>query len=251
MILQRKSVDSLEELLGSPYPCDKVFLDIGSNIGNHVRFLFEPHLFPLAEYPKHFARYFRTFSKYATKNTCAVGFEANPSHWDWLDQLSTSYNKKGWSTMFLHKAVSDRDGFVKFYDRRGNSDDRIHELGFSIHDTHKSKRGAILVPTVDLAAWMLRYIRPTQTVLMKMDIEGSEYPVLSTILVRAGRILCSSVKAITIEYHPDDAPLDFKNNTVHFHDFVKFMLRQSNPSCATVVVEKDDESYQDDKFTLP
>jgi hypothetical protein len=86
---------------------------------------------------------------------------------------------------------------------------------------------------------------------MKMDIEGSEYPVLSTILVRAGRILCSSVKAITIEYHPDDAPFDFKNNTVHFHDFVKFMLRQSNPSCSTIVVEKDDESYQDDKFTLP
>jgi hypothetical protein len=88
---------------------------------------------------------------------------------------------------------------------------------------NKSKRGAVLMPTVDLAAWMLRYIRPTQTVLMKMDIEGSEYSVRSTILVRAGHILYSRVKVITIEYHPDDAPPDFKN----------------------------DESYHDVKFTLP
>lgn len=237
--------DSLEELLHSPHPCDHVFLDIGSNIGNHVRFLFEPHLFPRADYPKHFARY---FMQPATKNTCAVGFEANPSHWSWLDQLSSAYNRKGWPTKFLHKAVSHREGFVKFY-RRG--DEKDNEIGFSIHDMHQSKRSAVLVPTVDLAEWMRRYIRPTQTVLMKMDIEGSEYAVLSNLMLKSGSILCSSVRVITIEYHPSAAPADFKSSTTHFHDFVNLLMRHSNQSCITVVEEKDDESYFDVKFALP
>jgi FkbM family methyltransferase len=237
--------DSLEELLHSPQPCDQVFLDIGSNIGNHVRFLFEPQLFPRADYPKHFARY---FSQPTTKHTCAVGFEANPSHWRRLDQLSSAYNKKGWPTKFLHKAVSDKDGFVKFY-RQG--DENYNEWGFSIQDTHRSKRTAVLIPTVDLAEWMRRYIRPTQTVLMKMDIEGSEYVVLSNLLLKSGSIVCSSVRVITIEYHPSAAPAHFKSSTAHFHDFVSLLMRHSNQSCNTVVEEKDDESYVDNNFALP
>ena len=243
--IQTKPPDSLEELLHSPHTCDQVFLDVGSNIGNHVRFLFEPHLFPRAEYPKHFAKYFK---KHATQNTCAVGFEANPSHWSWLDQLSSAYNKRGWPTKFLHTAASNRQGFVKFY-RKG--DGKHNQLGFSMHDMHESKHAAFLIPTIDLSEWILRYIRPTQTVLMKMDIEGSEYAVLSNLLLKSSRTLCSSVKVITIEYHPDNAPTDFKSSTAHFHDFVNLLMRHSNQSCSTIVQEKDDESYAHDKFELP
>jgi len=237
--------DSLEELLHSPQPCEQVFLDIGSNIGNHVRFLFEPQLFPRADYPKHFARY---FSQPATKHTCAVGFEANPSHWRRLDQISSAYTKKGWPTKFLHKAVSDKDGFVKFY-RQG--DENYNEWGFSIQDTHRSKRTSVLIPTVDLGEWMRRYIRPTQTVLMKMDIEGSEYVVLSNLLLKSGSIVCSSVRVITIEYHPSAAPTLFKSSTAHFHDFVTLLMHHSNQSCNTVVEAKDDEAYVDNNFALP
>ena len=235
----------LEELLHSPYPCEQVFLDIGSNIGNHVRFLFESHLFPEAPYPAHIARH---FNKHTVKNTCAVGFEANPTHWPYLDQLSKAYNRKGWTTLFLHTAVSDREGFMKFY-RQGDEQDR--EWGFTMHDTPGSKRVSVLVPTVDIAAWMRAYIRPTHTVLVKMDIEGSEYPVMSRLLAGALSILCSSVKVITIEYHPSRAPRAFENRTVYFHDMVNRRLRRSNPTCQTVLVQMDDESYYNDTVALP
>lgn len=235
----------LEELLHSPYPCDQVFLDIGSNIGNHVRFLFEPHLFPDAQYPKHIDNHFR---KHTVKNTCAVGFEANPAHWPSLDKLSRAYMKKGWTTMFLHTAVSDREGFMKFY-RQGDEENR--DWGFTMHDAPESKREAVLVPTVDIAAWMRAYIRPTHTVLVKMDIEGSEYPVLSRLLVEALSILCSSVQVITIEYHPSRAPRAFKNRTAYFHDMVNRRLSRSNPTCQTVLLKMDDESYHNDTVALP
>jgi hypothetical protein len=46
---------------------------------------------------------------------------------------------------------------------------------------------------------------------MKMDIEGSEYVVLSNLLLKSGSIVCSSVRAITIKYHPSAAPTRFKS----------------------------------------
>lgn len=235
----------LEELLHSPYPCEQVFLDIGSNVGNHVRFLFEPHLFPEAQYPKHIARH---FSKHTIKNTCAVGFEANPAHWPSLDKLSRAYMRKGWTTLFLHTAVSDREGFMKFY-RQGDEEHR--EWGFTMTDTPGSKREAVLVPTVDIAAWMQTYITPAHTVLVKMDIEGSEYPVMSRLLAGALTMMCSSVKVITIEYHPSRAPPAFENRTAYFHDLVNRRLRRSSPTCQTVLVEMDDESYHNDTVALP
>jgi FkbM family methyltransferase len=241
---RQAAAPTLEELLQSPHACEQVFLDVGSNIGNHVRFLFEPHLFPRADYPKLFAQNFRK----PLTQTCAVGFEANAAHWGWLDQLAQAYNQKGWPTKFYHKAVSDTTGFVKFY-RQG--DEINNEWGFSAKDMHPSKRPAVLIPTVDLAEWMHTYLRPTQTVLMKMDIEGSEYAVLSHLLLKAGRILCSSVRLLTIEYHPHAAPDAFKDKTQYFHEFVNLFLQSSNTSCVTVVEEKDDESYWVNDFPLP
>ena len=59
--------------------CRHVFLDVGSNIGMHVRFLFEPHLYPKA----HVARAFfqEKFGPEASRDNrdyCVFSFEPNP-----------------------------------------------------------------------------------------------------------------------------------------------------------------------------
>lgn len=236
---------ALEELVRSPRACEQVFLDVGSNIGNHVRFLFEPEQFPRAEYPKLFSQYLRPV---ASKHTCAVGFEANPAHWHWLDRLADAYTNKGWPTRFIHKAVSDRTGFVKFY---GKGDVLHNEWGFSVKKFNESKLVPQLIPTVDLAGWMRAYIRPEQTVVMKMDIEGSEYAVLSHVLLQAGRVLCASVRLLTLEYHPYAAPDAFRKHSERFPEFVRLLLGSSPESCGTVAQETDDESYWDNDVPLP
>ena len=70
--------------------------DVGSNIGIHARFLYEPELYPGQNYSKlFFDKYFPEIHRIKRKDICMVGFEPNPKHRKRLKRLQSYYQSFG------------------------------------------------------------------------------------------------------------------------------------------------------------
>jgi FkbM family methyltransferase len=61
----------------------------------------------------------------------------------------------------------------------------------------------INVPCFDFSRWMLRTFRPTDDVIVKMDIEGAEYAILEKMLADGS---LSLIKELRCEWHHDRFP---------------------------------------------
>ena len=104
--------------------CYHVYLDVGSNIGVQIRKLFEPEKYPNATVLQIFDKNFGSINErqheYSENGgiVCAIGFEPNPRHTEYLKQIESSYNQCGWRVLFLTEtAVSDHNGIGKFYSK--------------------------------------------------------------------------------------------------------------------------------------
>ena len=102
--------------------CYHVYLDVGSNIGMQVRKLFEPEKYPDAKVHSIFNKNFgpiedrRKAYKETGRVVCAVGFEPNYRHSQYLKELERRYDSCGWRATFMtQSAVSDHNGTTKFY----------------------------------------------------------------------------------------------------------------------------------------
>jgi hypothetical protein len=185
--------------------CRYVYLDVGANMGMHVRFLYEAENYPKNEYGK------EMFDRFFMKNRhrsdiCAFGFEPNAVHVPRLDKLTTYLKKKGMNAAFFHGAVSNVTSTATFY---GNEADLNSGVGFS-GVALAGNNAKFTVNTIDLSAFILDKVvkrkippalfpnDPPPTILMKMDIEGYEHIVLPMML--ATKALCE-LDVMTIEYH--------------------------------------------------
>ena len=72
-----------------------------------------------------------------------------------------------------------------------------------VYDQQIDYSSPVPVPAVDFSAWLRRTVSPGDRVVVKMDIEGAEYPVLAK-LVDEGTINLISV--LYIEWHYDRFP---------------------------------------------
>ena len=101
--------------------CYHVYLDVGSNIGIQIRKLFEPEKYPDAYVHSIFNSSFGTIEdrRDSSKNgrvVCAVGFEPNSHHTQYLKEVESAYNKCGWRVkMITETAASDHNGITRFY----------------------------------------------------------------------------------------------------------------------------------------
>jgi FkbM family methyltransferase len=193
--------------------CTKIFLDVGSNRGTHVRKLFEPHKYPRSPYVKLFEKYFghwidrrQPFSK---TGICAFGFEANPTWASTLKDVENEFAKQNWRVKFFSPvAVSNTTGNVDFWVRHSNMT-KHSNWGASIipfsqrmHEFLHKDEFTVSVPKIDLSSFVdeMRKKAPPGFRLMKMDIEGSEFVVLPPFLKK--QLLCKSVlDMLTIEWH--------------------------------------------------
>ena len=57
--------------------CAAIFVDMGSNIGMHSRFLFEPHMYNKSAYARTFPIRLDGVDRLST---CVLAFEPNPKH---------------------------------------------------------------------------------------------------------------------------------------------------------------------------
>jgi len=188
--------------------CGKLFLDVGSNIGIHARFLFEPELYrPPHLYDDIFDNEFWANRTQNREKICVLAFEPNPTHRQRHQELATAYARQGWMYRAFYAAVRGssweslgKDKLV-FYrnDNHANND-----WGFSIGmlNSEKAHTEKVEVATVDISQFVIEHVRNAaprpNRVLMKMDIEGIEYSVLPYMLATNA---FSYIDAMTAKFH--------------------------------------------------
>lgn len=192
-IVSKETINIYRNALGDG--CYHVFIDAGSNVGVHGRFLFEPKKYPRSVFAKKFNVLFGTHR--TRQNICVFAFEPNPTHR--RSQLSTElfYGNMGWRYHFMPYGVSDFDGNYTFYRNSiYDSDGTNEEWGFGIFAApgNLSELEAVVVKVVNISSWLEKNILerdiPIQnqyntlppTLVLKIDIEGAEYKVLEHLL---------------------------------------------------------------------
>mmetsp|Transcript_21284 Transcript_21284/g.65426 ORF Transcript_21284/g.65426 Transcript_21284/m.65426 type:complete len:332 (-) Transcript_21284:51-1046(-) len=191
--------------------CKHVFFDVGANVGLHGRFLYEPQLFPRNKYHTVFPKVFGPDWRDKEK-ACVVAFEPNPAHRAWLTRQAAAYTMQGWRYVAVFAAVGagvDRNATLTFY-RQDNG--LKNDWGFSIKNTYGGPAAAKYeVPFVDLSTFLHHHVGRSkksndQVVLMKCDIEGSEFVVIPQLLKTGASRL---IDLMTLEVHKFFCPLDF------------------------------------------
>lgn len=87
--------------------CFHVYLGVGSNIGVQVRILFEQDKYPNAAINPIFNLKFghinerHNLEKNEGKVICAVGFEPNGKHTEYIKSVENAYRKCGWRAHFM------------------------------------------------------------------------------------------------------------------------------------------------------
>ena len=226
--------------------CWHVYLDVGTNVGNQIRKVFEPQRFPLATIQPVYTKYFGPAQSRA-ETVCAVGFEPNGAHEARLTELAQRYKVLGYRThMMLKVAAATHEGNVTFYRDESFSGKRNHEWGASMVRVPAALRTnrVTTVPTVDLARWIRREIlhrrlpaRPAAAapgrphVVMKLDIEGAEHRVLPHLLEQG--VLCK-LDYMYAEYHrvPPEAGYDAE---------LEARMRNATAACGLELTALDDE----------
>mmetsp|Transcript_26713 Transcript_26713/g.39684 ORF Transcript_26713/g.39684 Transcript_26713/m.39684 type:complete len:327 (-) Transcript_26713:205-1185(-) len=237
--------------------CVDIYIDLGSNIGNQIRKLYEPDKFskPIPPMVKVFKEHFGE----RHSSVCTFSFEPNPKHQLRLREMEAVYSSLGWRYMHFAAAVSTSNGTLALLRRKKNNFDFAAVL---VKNPSLFKRDkmteSILVPVIDFVEFLKRHIIPRQLpdgrntgkVLIKMDIEGEEYNLLPNLI--ASGVLCAVVDTITIEYHMRHARKFLggkminitQDNLTGFMHSLSLVMAISKSKCKTQLRKLDDETYQ-------
>ena len=268
---QQHDEDRIKQLLVT-HRCEAVYLDVGSNIGVQIRKLFEPHKYPGA--PVH-SLFTETFASTDRCRVCAIGVEPNPRHRPRLSQLQTRLTAAGAGVTVFEAAAGSADGVLtlQYGARKSNFEDAgASTLGIGRYQGHDE----VVVRMLRLSR-LVRLVRaqldvtarragtpPGQRsgkILMKLDIEGSEWTVL-TDLMDSGA-LCA-VDRVFVEYHDADferigaqagslrraALVTMRDAVRSLRATISAALRAEG-SCPTRVVDLDDETFMRDPAPWP
>jgi len=239
--------------------CSKLFIDLGSNAGTHIRKLFEPDKYPQSKYSQVFDDAFGSSSfrqnSSAITGICAFGFEANPRFVSRYHDIEAAYHRQGWrARWFAPAAVSNESGNVTFWlndDLPINEKDDHMDWSASTVNRGSNSSSNITVPEMEFASFLeaVRLHAAPGYRLMKMDIEGAEFPVLAELLERG--LLCEgSLDLMTIEWHLRLVPESNREPAEEVMRQVK-SAGKCAPKKDTQVLEFDDESYLKDGQPLP
>ncbi len=162
----------------------KVFIDCGAYTGNSV---------------KKFLTVFDGFEIFS--------FEPNPFLKAYHDRLPNT---------LIEAAVWTENGTIDFYlDQKDYDGSSVFEHKQNIVDKKK-----ISVPTIDFSRWLKENFDKNDLIILKMDIEGAEYPVLDK-MIKEGTI--EYINELLIEFHGHKIGLDLK-----IHDTLIRQLERYN-----------------------
>lgn len=219
--------------------CYHVLLDVGSNIGMHARFLFEPDKFPKSKSSvpklneefglKRDNRDFCVFSfgklfsavivhmlevlLFISNALCCLKTEPNPYFKERHLELQRIYAAFGWRYHPIHAGVSNEDGHLTFYHSHMKGKPGENDFSALAKKTlYGTDATPVEVPIIRLSKWIQDEIRDRQIpkephmqypfgpkVLMKLDIEGLEYKVFPDLLTTGA--LCETIDFMFGEFH--------------------------------------------------
>ena len=229
--------------------CIDLYIDIGTNIGVQPRKLYEPSCYPGAYSIPLFSRVFG-HKAIEDKSVCAIGFEPNIRHAPRLLQVEAHLKRKGVRVKsFTTTGISGNDENATFF-----SDGKYgkEEWGGGIFAS-RIKRGArmnagnypVTVVSLHSILGAVKAYGKIRNLLMKLDIEGSEYKALAN--AAAHRVLCSAANTTSfyIEQHPQIVgaykvpPPPGLVNTL-------FWMTTYTEGCTTKLESSDDETFLHD-----
>ena len=261
--------------------CYHVYIDVGTNIGVQIRKLFEPQKYPEAYVNPLFDSMFGNLTQRLNLSqdgghmVCAIGFEPNSHHTNYLNEVESSYQSCGWKVkIFTETAASDRQGTSRFYsdeaysnmewgggilspninkvavtakDKKSGSFQEVQLIRLS--DFLKNIVGTRKLPSFDNPSL------PSPNVVMKMDIEGSEVDVLPDVLYTGG---LQFVNNLMIEWHDRLEKLENRRKAQKQLRFIVRILSEhtktmkaNNSKFNFNLINLDDETYYTSKFELP
>jgi len=244
--------------------CYHVFLDVGSNVGVHGRFLFEPEKYPNATIAHGvFDEHFGSPNTRDKKDICVFTFEPNPAHKERQLQLHNAYDKMGLRYYPLAVGVGARVGHITFYHQDKGKN---NEWGFGAFPRRGRENTAVNVTSIRLSSWLTEHIedriipqrssnlrkdakvnKHMPTVVMKYDVEGMEYELLPDLLTTGS--LCRSVDYAFGEIHPFKVDGRQRRN---LNKVLNNFSSHPNKDCKTKKIDtNDDESYHMDEEPLP
>ena len=263
------------------YNCTMAYLDVGSNIGVQIRKLFEPHLYRNGtEYvPKKGKSSFvgvpPVLSVFDEKfgsdkcRVCAFGFEPNPNHHSRLELVQSHLKSLGFGVHVFHAAAAELDGVVHFRFTNAsaatieNEDWGAKRVASAAEETEAredNSAGLVGVKAIDLVrildavdAGLTRKAKEVGLerhgpVVMKLDIEGSEFGVLPHAMLMGS--FCRVVDMAFIEWHDrffrKDAGKGQLTRTVA--NEMRKMLHAAirSDDCKTELSRIDDETFLHD-----
>jgi len=165
---------------------NKIFIDCGAHLGESVE-LFQQKWTDWAEYQIH-------------------SFEAEKSLYTNFDKFLSLPN------FTLHKkAVWVEDGMIDFY-----SDRSREKWGGSINSTKiHTADNPTSIECINLSNWIISNFNKTDLIILKLDIEGSEYDLIDH-LISTGAI--SYINVLYVEYHAHKISIDI-NPDVYNHQY--------------------------------
>lgn len=235
--------------------CQRVYLDVGSNVGIQIRKLFEPELYPNATVlPIFDSRFGPAEQRKVDPGLCAVGFEPNPRNEARLLELQAAYRAQGWRVkIFTQTAVSVSDGTADFY--ADQAPPQYNEPGASLLPWRQSKNKTT-VNTLDLAKYINEQVgkrrvdvaQPTR-VVMKLDIEGLEHELFPALIVSGA--VCNHVDSIFHETHGWGGKIYGQVEDKAFVTFFYHYIKEHPQQCKLTMEYVDDETYDTSTFVLP
>jgi hypothetical protein len=231
--------------------CKKVYLDVGTNLGVQIRKLYEPDKFPGAPILSLFNQVFGTESD--RREVCAIGFEPNPRHSEELHTIEETYTMLGYIVkIFTRTAVAGKDGLAGFYI---HDDPQNHDWTSTLLNISPGKHSKTTVVLKDLGAFIQNHLSPDATIAMKMDIEGSEFTIMPSLILTGA--LCH-LDTVFIEWHDKIFKHGWVNNDKATRS--AFTPRQIRgivgylgvhaEGCSVKFLELDDETFRDRTTTL-
>jgi hypothetical protein len=254
--------------------CFHVFLDVGSNIGMHIRFLLEPDRYPDARIASNI--FDSQFGKDRdNRDICVVAFEPNPMHKNRHEFLLQYYQNSSLGTVkyvYVPSAAGPNNRFVQFNHRLIPQNSRNGfdpDLGFGALRSGQGNLETVLMEVVDLSSFILENVSRRRLpkkvygnypehsmaarVVMKLDIEGLEYLVYPSLIET--RAICG-IDLVFGEFHfkQNFFPLDFRESfnsskvILSPNDAKTEMTRilkriEALPYCGVKVLNVDDEAY--------
>ena len=185
--------------------CARVYVDVGLNIGDNLRTLYEPSVASKA--PKLNRTLGSLFgSVEARQDVCAVGIEPNPTHAKPLAAIQQRLKARGHNVQLFGLAVSNVSGTATYWTDTAAHNNVRNGWGNSLlrWATNMDDAHAVDVPTIPLVNVLATLFphtsgeRPrTLVVGLKIDCEGCEYDSVP----QAIDALCSSVDVMWLERH--------------------------------------------------